>query len=170
MKKLFVLALGIFLFSASATAQKFGYINSQELLVSLPEVKAADSELEAFQKQLMTKGQELVATFETEYKAYVEEANKGLLSKVQMQKKEEDLGVKQKTIQDYEQEVQLKLSQKRETIYKPILDKINTTITAFGKENGYTMIFDSSAGNLLFVQDSDNLFEAIKAKLSIASN
>ena len=165
MKKLFVLIFGLIAFNI-ASAQKFGYVNSQELLVSLAEVKAADTDIETYQKQLLGKGQEMVASFETEYKAYMEEANKGLLSKVQMQKKEEDLGTKQKAIQDYEQEVQLKLAQKRETLYKPILDKVNDIITAYGKENGYTMIFDSSAGNLLFVQDSDNLFEAIKTKLT----
>lgn len=168
MKKLLVLIFGLFCLQM-ANAQKFGYINSQELLISLPEIKAADTEIETFQKQLMDKGQQMVSEFETDYKAYMEEANKGLLSKVQMQKKEEDLGAKQKVIQDYEVEVQTKLAQKREALYKPILDKINDIIAAYGKENGYTMIFDSSAGNLLFVQDSDNLFEAIKAKVSAAN-
>lgn len=165
MKKLFVLIFGLVAINL-ANAQKFGYINSQELLVSLPEIKTADAEIETFQKQLLDKGQEMVAAFETDYKAYMEEANKGLISKVQMQKKEEDLGVKQKAIQDYEIEVQSKLVQKRESLYKPILDKLNDVIAAYGKENGYVMIFDASAGNLLYVQDSDNLFDAIKAKLA----
>lgn len=147
------------------SAQKFGYVNSQELLVSLPQIKTADTEIETFQKTLMEKGQKMVTEFETEYKAYMEEANKGLLSKVQMQQKEEVLTGKQQTIQSYEQEVQAQLTTKRESLYKPILDKVTNTIKTFGKANGYTLIFDSSTGNILHALDTDNLFEAIKAEL-----
>ena len=35
--------------SLSLSAQKFGYINSQTLLSELPEVKAADAEIQALQ-------------------------------------------------------------------------------------------------------------------------
>jgi len=164
MKKIF---LGVFLLFAavSVQAQKFGYVNSQELLANLPEVKAADKELENFQKALVTKGQQMVGEFEVEYKKFMEEVNAGTLSKVQSQARETDLQKKQEEIQKYEVEVQEKLAAKRESLFKPILDKVKMTITAYGKENGYTMIFDTSAGSLLHAEESDNLLQAIKAKL-----
>jgi outer membrane protein len=109
----------------------------------------------------------MVKEFETQYKAYTEEAGKGLLSKVQMQKKEEDLAQKNQAIQSYEQEVQARLGQRREQLYKPILDKVNDTIKAYGKDNGYTMIFDTSAGMLLYAIDGDNLMAPVKAKLGV---
>ena len=65
-KNLFLLML--LAFTSVVYGQKFGYINTQELLVSMPEVKAADNELETFQKQLLTIGQNKVAEFEAEYK------------------------------------------------------------------------------------------------------
>ena len=147
------------------SAQKFGYVNSQELLVSLPQIKTADTEIETFQKTLMDKGQKMVSEFETEYKAYMEEANKGLLSKVQMQQKEEVLTGKQQSIQSYEQEVQAQLTTKRGSPYKPILDQVTNTIKTYGKTNEYTLIFDTSTGNILHALDTDNLFEVIKAEL-----
>ena len=147
------------------SAQKFGYVNSQELLVSLPQIKTADTEIETFQKSLMEKGQKMVTEFEAEYKAYMEEANKGLISKVQMQQKEEVLTGKQQAIQSFEQDVQAQLTTKRELLYKPILDKVTSTIKSYGKTNGYTLIFDSSTGNILHALDTDNLFEQIKAEL-----
>jgi outer membrane protein len=126
MKKLFTLVVGVLLTTA-IYSQKFGYINSQELLSGLAEIKAADTELEVLQTQLLAKGQVMVKDFEEGYKAYMEEANKGLLSKVQMQKKEEELTKKQQAIQGYEQEVQQQLGTKREELYKPILDKVTKT-------------------------------------------
>ena len=93
-KNLFLLML--LAFTSVVNGQKFGYINTQELLVSMPEVKAADNELETFQKQLLTIGQNKVAEFEAEYKKYAEDAQKGVLSQVQSQAKEADLAKKQR--------------------------------------------------------------------------
>jgi outer membrane protein len=166
MKKLFMLSVAI-LISQLVVAQKFGYVNSQELLVSLPEVAKADQSLDSMQTQLVAKGQEMMKEFEGQYKAYMDDAQKGLLSKVQMQKKEEELSQKQQSLQNYEQEVQGKLALRREQLYKPILDKVSDMIKAYGKENGYTMIFDTSAGMLLYSIEADNLLPALKTKLGV---
>ena len=167
MKKL-LLALSITIFATSAImsqAPKFGYVNSQELLAEMPELKEADSELETYQKQLVAKGKTMVEELEAEYQKYVDSAQKGLLSQVQIQQKEAELGQKQQEIQNYELEVQQKLAKKRETLYQPILDRVKAAIQDYGKENGYTMIFDTSSGSLLHASESDNLLEQIKAKL-----
>ena len=165
MNKLFLLTLFSTLTTLSAFSQKFGYVNSQELLVSLPEVKAADSELETYQKQLVTVGQTKMKDLQTDYNKYVEDAQKGILSQVQIQAKEEELAKKQADLQAFEAEVQQKLAEKRELLYKPILDKVKGVIETYGLENGYTMIFDTSAGAVLHALDSDNLFEIIKSKM-----
>jgi outer membrane protein len=166
MKKIFFL-LTILSSSIIGFSQKFGYVNSQELLLSIPEVKAADTELETFQKQLMAIGQTKVKDFEAEYKKYGEDAQKGILSQVQTQAKETELMAKQEEIQKYEYEVQSKLGTKREELYKPLLDKVKAAIDAYGKENSYTMIFDSSAGTILHAIESDNLLAPLKLKLGV---
>ena len=52
------LLLGLVLMTAlSMQAQKFGYVNSASLLQEMPEVKAAEAELENLQKQLQRKRQ-----------------------------------------------------------------------------------------------------------------
>jgi len=165
-RPLSILAVFIFL-SVTAHAQKFGYINSAVLLSELPEVKAADSELETYQKQLMSSGEAMVKAFETKYNQYAKEASEGLLSKVQMQEKEGELGLEQQKIQQYEVEVQQKIVKKREQLYQPILDKVKLAIEAVGKENGYTMIFDASGGTILHANDGDNVMALVKTKLGI---
>ena len=167
MNKLFSIATFLTIFTVSAFAQtpKFGYVNTQELLAALPEVKQADSELETYQAQLISKGQDMVKEFEAEYQKYASDVQQGLLSQVQIKQKEEELGTKQQDIQKYEVDVQNKIMKKRESLYQPILDRVRTTIETYGKDNGYTMIFDTSNGTLLHALESDNLIEEISELL-----
>lgn len=151
----------------TAMSQKFGYLNSQQLLVELPEIKQADDKLIAHQKTLVAKGEQMVKSFETKYTAYVEEANKGTLSQIQMQQKEAELGKEQQAIQQYELEVQQELAKKREELYKPILDKVKVAVEQVGKANGYTMIFDTSLGSLLHANESDDVMALVKSQLGI---
>jgi len=148
-------------------AQKFGHVNSASLLSQMPDVKSADSQLEAYQKQLISKGETMVKSFDQKYQAYMAEANAGTLSKIQMQKKESDLTGEQQNIQKYEMEVQQMLLAKREELYKPILEKVQNAIDQIGADGGYTMIFDTSTGALLLAADNEDLTSKIRTKLGI---
>ena len=147
------------------SAQKFGYVNSAELIRNLPEVKTADTQLEAYQKELFTSGEQMVKAFEAEYQAYMTKVNAGQLSQVQMQQDEAALTQKQQEIQQYEVTVQNQLAAKKQELYQPILDRVQVIVNQVGKEMGYTMIFDTSLGGLVFVEESDNLLSTIQAKL-----
>ena len=148
-------------------AQKFGFINTQELLASMPDLKIADVQVQALQNELLIKGEDMVTKFEADYKAYMTEVNGGTLSKVQMQQKEEVLVAKQDEIKKYEAEIQQKVGAKREELYKPILDKVKSEIEKLGKEGSYTMIFDGSAGMILHAAETENLMSALKTKLGV---
>jgi outer membrane protein len=167
MKHTFLGMIFLTLFTMSLNAQKFGYINTQELLSGMSEMKLADNQVQQLQNELVAKGEELVIKFEAEYKAYMAEANSGTLSKVQMQQKEESLVAKQEEIKKFESDIQQKLIAKREELYKPVLDKVKAEIEKLGKESGYTMIFDSSAGMILHAADSENLMPVLKTKLGV---
>jgi len=160
-KYIFILAIS-FMFIASTNAQKFGYINSTELLVKHPDVKGADSKLQDYQTQLLSAGQKMADEFQKHYQAYMKQANEGEFSKIQM-----PLTQEQNKIREYEVQMQQKLAKKREELYKPILDKIQEAINAVGKENGYTFIFDAGTGGILHAQESTNVIDLVKAKLGI---
>ena len=164
-----IILVAIMLISGiSLSAQKFGHLNSRLLLMEMPEVKSADSEIEAFQKQLLAKGETMVTAFEANYKAYVEAANGGTLSALAMQEKESQLRTEQQSIQNYEVEVQNKISEKQQQLYAPLLDKVKAAIEKIGKENGYTMIFDTSvAGAIVHAEQSEDILLLVKAELGI---
>lgn len=166
MKIKFALFLAVIIFgSFQLNAQKFGYLNSNELLSMHPLVKGADSILTIYQNQLMEQGQKLVENFQKSYEDYVKEANSGNLSKIQMGERENLLAQEQNKLREYETEMQKKVSQKREELYKPILDNIQTAINTVGKEFNYTFIFDTGAGGILFALPGDNIIDKVKSKL-----
>lgn len=150
----------------SLSAQKYGYINSSELLQGLSEVTAANSSLDTYQKQLLAKGEQMVKELQTKYQSVSAEVQKGTLSQIQIQQKEQEIQKEQQEIQKYELEVQQKIALKQEELIKPILDKVNKVIIDYGKAEGYTMIFDTSQGALLHANESENLMSIIKAKLN----
>jgi len=86
-----ILAILTVISISTVSAQKFAHINSQLLMVELPEMKAADAEVKTYQEGLMKKGQEMVQAFEAKYLAYAEKANQGELNKIQMQQMEGDI-------------------------------------------------------------------------------
>ncbi len=157
--------LAAFAVTSTSFAQKFGHINSQQLLIDSPLVKEADAKLKIFQEDLIGKGQAMVQKFEAEYKKYVEEVEAGGLSKIQMGQREAELGKSQEAIQKYEVEVQQKIANKREELYKPILDEAKIAIDAIGKEGNYTMIFDTGTNGLLFAIEGEDLLSKVKTKL-----
>lgn len=153
--------------SFTGYGQKFGHINSQQIIASFPDVKAADSELESYSNVLMKKGQDMLKAYEAEYQSYAAKANNGELSQIQMQQADQALAAKQQEIQQYEVEIQTLLAQKKQEVYQPLLDKIQEVITAVGKEEGYTMIFDSSSLGMVFSNESEDLMDVVKARLGI---
>jgi outer membrane protein len=165
-KNVFMLAT-MLLLTVAAQAQKFGHINVGNLLEQFREVKSADSTMLKLRDGLSVKGQEMVKKAEADYAKYIEDANKGILTPVESQKREADLQKQQADIESYRQKVGQDLETKRQELLKPILDRVENAITAVGKENKYTFIFDTSTGAMLFAAESNDVTPMVKAKLGI---
>ncbi len=152
-----------------AEAQKYGHLNFGNLVVLMPEAAAADEALEAYQKELVAKGEEMAATFQEEYGAFVVAVQSGEVPPKDQQARQQALQQKQQEIVAYEQELIQKVQQKRQELLAPIVEKAEKAIAEVAKENGYVMIFDTSSFNaILFAQDSDDVMPLVKAKLGIA--
>lgn len=170
MKKIrpFLLVAMIALTSMTVSAQKFGHLNSRLLLMEMPEIKSADNAIETYSKELLSQGETMVSAFEANYQSYVTDANGGKLSGLDIQKKESALRAEQENIKKYEIEMQNKLVAKKEELYAPLLDKVKAAIDKIGKDNGYTMIFDTSiAGAIVHAQESEDIMALVKQELGI---
>jgi outer membrane protein len=151
----------------TAQTNKFGHINSGNLLAMLPESKAADAELDKLQKKLVAKGDSMVADFRNQYEKYMKLASEGTLTQIQQKAKEAELQQQQQTLQNYEQVIKVEVGKKRETLLKPILEKVDLAIQAVGKEEGFYMIFDESTGAMMYSQPSSDILPQVKKKLGL---
>ncbi|MBC7776344.1 MAG: OmpH family outer membrane protein [Phycisphaerae bacterium] len=168
MKKFFLLALGLTLASVSYS-QKFGYCNSGALLTQIPEVKAADSDLQAFQAQLTKRGQEMVKALQDKAAELDRKEKQGTISPKDLEAQNAKLKEEQATIAEYEQEVYKKLAEKREELFKPILDRVNKAMEDVAKENQFMFVFDQNTQVLLYADESLDVTKLVKTKLGIAN-
>ncbi|TNE47812.1 MAG: OmpH family outer membrane protein [Bacteroidetes bacterium] len=169
MKKTFVLTLGmVFTLAFTGFAQKFGYLNSVALLSELAEVKQADSDLKAFQTQLTKRGQEMVQDLQAQAAELDRKKELGTISPKDYQTQAEKLQADEAKIGEYEQEVYEKLAKKREELYKPILERVNTAMQDVAKENGYLLVFDTSTQVLLYADEALDVTNLVKAKLGLS--
>ena len=151
--------------ATNAQSLKFGHINSADLLAMMPEVKKADSSLQNYQKSLEDQNQSMI----TEYQQKVQDFQGLPASTTDAVKevKQQEIQDLQTRIQQFQSSAQEKLQNKKEEIYSPILKKAEDAIKEVAKANGYSYVFDTSAGAVIYAQDSDNLMETVKKKLGL---
>lgn len=147
-------------------AQKYGHLNFGNLISSLDATQAADSELEAYQKQLVAKGEEMAKAWQQKAQAFAAKVQSGDLAPKAQQEQQQLLEKERGDILAYEQEVSEKVQAKRQELLGPIIEKAEKAIQEVAKENGYVMIFDTSVFNaILFAAESDDVMDKVKAKM-----
>ncbi len=151
----------------SAQTAKFGYTNSAALLSQLPEVKSADANIQAFQTQLQKQGQQMVETLKAKYEELGKKEKLGEIAPKILQEEAEKLKAEEAKIGQFEQEMNKKVTEKRELLLQPILDKVNKAIADVSKEQGFAYVFDSSTSILLYADETLDVTKAVKVKLGI---
>ncbi len=168
MKKISIILFAIALnYAGFAQSQKMGHLNSGNLLSMLPDIKEADAALNRIQDSLEMEEQTLVATFEEEYREFVQLANAGELTKIQIQNKQAEFQEKEQEILDMRKRAQLKIIEKRQEVMNPILERLQDAIDEIAKENGFHYIFDVGSGSLLFANETVDIEPLVKKKLGI---
>lgn len=165
MKKILLLvAVGVMFAMGAQAQQKVGYINTDELMSSMPEYKKATEDVVAYQKTFLDQGQAMSKELETKYTAYMGVDPKTLTDAVK-QVKEKEITDLQKRIGELEESMKEKVGAKQNELMKPVFDKVKAAIDGVGKENGYSYILD--AGAILFANEKENVLPLVKAKLGV---
>jgi outer membrane protein len=164
-----VLMIVIALVGQSAMAQsfKFGHINSDELIQSMPEYDSATVKLEKFRKELVNALELMQVEWNNKSDAYQKESKN--LSDIVKQTKEQELMDIQKRIQDFQTNAQTQLQNKQTEVFQPIYSKVDKAIKDIGKENGFLYVFDVAKGALLYFDEtkSTNIMPLVKTKLGL---
>jgi outer membrane protein len=161
-----IASLAIFTTSLNAqTKSKFGHIDSQALLEAMPEKAAADKKLEEFAATLEKQLGAMSSEWESKVQDY--RANEAVMSDIIAQTKAEEIQNLEQRIQAFQQNAQQRLAKEEASVYQPILDKAKASIEKVAEENGFTYVFDTSSGSLLYQPESDDILPLVKADLGI---
>ena len=147
-------------------AQKFGHIDSQALLMSLPEAVAVQNELQAkgneYQKQLEDMQKEL----QTKAEAY--DKAKATMPTAKQEETERELNDMYRKIQQTAQDNQKAFNDEQQRKLGPLLDKVRTAIASVAKAGGYVYIMEKDGGQPLYINDtiSKDITVEVKAELA----
>ena len=168
MKKISTIIIAMFALVASTYAQKvskFGYLNSSELISLMPETAKADSAIDKYTAELDALGQQMYAEYQK--KTTEAQAKAKTMSEEQLNLVGQELADLEKRITDFQQSAQDKIGAKKDKLYSPILQKANDAIKTVAKTNGFTYVFDSAAGSILFAEESDDILPLVKTFLKL---
>ncbi|MBK9734847.1 MAG: OmpH family outer membrane protein [Saprospiraceae bacterium] len=168
MNKFLSLALFFFFTSIHVQAQKVGFINTQEILALLPEVKQANSDIEVMKTMFQKKGQDMVKALQTKYQELQKAQANGEIAPLEAEKQTKVLKDEEAALGEFEKTSQQKIYEKSEELLKPIQERMNKAIKDVAAENGFLYIFDSGVGVILYSDPTADATKMVKAKLGIA--
>ena len=170
-KVLFVLLASLFIGAGSiykCSAQlKIGHINSNDLLMAMPERDSAMSILESQRQSILRQSEELSVEYDRKLDTYLRQRDS--LTPLVAQTKEDELTDFQERIRTFESAAQQELQNKQATLFQPIIEKAQSAIKAVAEENGFTYILDVGSGAVLYFPESEtfDILPLVKTKLGI---
>lgn len=151
MKKILVIAALSLFTGYMANAQKYCVIDSKYILDKVPEYATAQKELDAisdgWQKEVDAKMQNV----DQMYRSY--QAERPMLSEDARKKREDEIVAKEKEAKELQKRYfgyEGELFKKRQTLVKPVQDKVYNAVTQYASQRGYDMVYDKAGGITIF--------------------
>ena len=143
--------------------QKFGHINAQEVLTSMPEYSIANGEIEAKAKEFQNQMQEMQAEFQRKAEEY--DKAKATMPATKQQETETELQGLYTKLQQAGQDYQQQLEKLRQEKQQPLYTKLMNAIATVGKAGGYVYIMDVNTA--LYTNDaiSEDVTAKVKSEL-----
>ncbi|MBR5464867.1 MAG: OmpH family outer membrane protein [Alistipes sp.] len=167
MKNVLKLTLAVALMMSCTTlfAQKFGRINSQEVMLAMPETTEMQNKLQAVAKDW----EENLELINVEFNNKLQEFQKNLntMSDAARQIKEKDLNDLRQRGSEMQQMAQQDLARQEQELMTPIIEKAQNAIKTVSKNGGFTAIFET--GSLIYFDETGliDITPLVKKELGI---
>ena len=151
--------------STSLFAQKIGRINTQEIIVNMNEYKEANTQMEAYAKDLQAQMETIQVEFNNKLQEY-QKAESTMTDAVR-QLKEKELTDLQNRIREFQQVAQQDIQKKQAELMEPIDKKANEAIQEVAKAGGYAVILET--GIMIYFDEAQvkDISAEVKTKLGI---
>lgn len=122
-------------------ADKFGYVNTDELFQAMPEVATVRAQMDTINSQYESQLSMMQEEFQKKYQDYQQAA--ATMPDAIRQMREQELSEMQQRIQTFYQTAEQDIQKKQQELIVPIQEKMLKAIQAVGEKDSYTYIFDS---------------------------
>ncbi|GAB1404159.1 MAG: OmpH family outer membrane protein [Lentimicrobiaceae bacterium] len=165
-KLILILAIALSSMQVSAQkTQKLGHINFAALYELMPGQDSVRKEFAKYSEQLQGQFQAMQVEYDTKISDY--QTNLASMSNIIKQTKEKEIVDLQRRIQEFQQTAQEDLQDKEEELTAPIINRARNAVKDVAKENGYTFVFNSTEGLLLYTETADDIMPLVKKKLGL---
>ena len=166
MKKLILCAICAICGITTASAQKFGHVNSQEIIQAMPEFTKARTDIEALTKQYEADLKSMQDELQKKSEAY--EKEQATLPANIKQRRETELTEMYQKIQQSYQDNQQALAKEQSERMQAITTKVLDAIKSVGEAGGYVYIMDLTGGTPFISSTlSTDVTAQVKAKLGL---
>lgn len=148
---------------AFANAQKIAHLELDSLISIMPETKTAQDVAQKYLKDLESMVASMQSELENKYQAYMKD--EAGMSDLVKKTKQDELQALNKRIEDFRMQAQEDYQRKYAELSKPIYDKAKKAIETVAKEGGYKYVLDTSAGNVLYSESTDDILQLVKKKM-----
>ncbi|HTO15021.1 MAG TPA: OmpH family outer membrane protein [Edaphocola sp.] len=170
MKKIFLGAILVFASGLSAVAQKYCVIDSKYILDKVPEYSNAQKQLDGISENWQKEVDQKMEAVDQMYKSY--QAEKAMLDEKMRAKREEQIIAKEKEAKELQKKYfgfEGELFKRRQSMIKPIQDRVFNSVQQYATTKGYEIVYDKSGGITIFYADpkldkSDEILKLINKK------
>ena len=162
---LFAAALIIGASSFMQAQSKVAHINTQDLIQAMPEMAAAQAEMEKLGKTYEADIKAMATEYQNKMKQYEAEASSK--TDEENQKRLVEVQTMQQNIQQYQGTAQQQMQQKELDLLKPITEKAKAAILKVARAQGFQYVLDSTQGGGVIMADGKNLLDDVKKELGI---
>lgn len=164
MKKLLLAIALIAGATFSGFSQKFGHIDSNELMLLMPERKTAEAAVQSLTLELQNTLEAMTAEYQAKITQY--QKSETTLSNSVKELKAREIGELEQRIQAFQVRAQEDLKAKENELLAPMIEKARKALEEVGRENGFTYIFDISSGATVY-EAGENVMPLVKKKLGL---
>ena len=163
LKSLIVAFLMALPMTFSYAQSKVAHIDTQKLIGEMPEVIAAQKQLEQLEKTYTSEIENTYKEFQTKAQSY--SADAANQTDVTNQARQKELETMQQNINQYRETAAQDLQKKQVEMMRPLYDKARAAIEKVAAAQGFDYVLDGSAGGSVIMAKGKDLMADVKAEL-----
>ena len=163
LKSLFIAMLMALPMTFSYAQSKVAHIDTQQLIGQMPEVVAAQKQLEELEKTYTNQIESTYKEFQTKAQSY--SADAANQTDVTNQARQKELETMQQNINQYRETAAQDLQKKQVEMMRPLYDKAKAAIEKVASAQGFDYVLDATAGGSVIMAKGKDLMTDVKSEL-----